>query len=510
MTADAVPGASLRILSHPVAGRVPPLVPRAGGFDASLRAACAPGEAADRLAEPDALAVTTGQQPGLFGGPMYVVHKALAARALARELERAWGRPVVPVFWLAGDDHDWAEATRTAWWTRKGEVVEWALPARDDGAPQRPMSAEPLPDQVRLARDRLADDLPEGPDRDRTLDWIDRHWRPGVSVQAAYLAGLGELLAPLGVCCLDATAPALKHAAVPLIRAALEDASRLDATIAAAGDVGTGIAAGEGATLVFVEASAGRDRLITDGEGFRTRRGGESWSRQELFALLDRAPQRFSANVLLRPVLEASLLPTVAYVAGPGEYRYLTRQAALLYPPLGVTPQAPVPRWGGTVVDAVSERLLRRLELDAGQVLHDDGTLGREVLRRDLAPRIPGALADLRAAIDQAAIELDRLGKSIDPVLERAIETRRHRLLHVAGDLERLMERHLRKRDDIAYAQYRRVRRRLRPLDESQERLIGVAAALGMWGDRWLDAVAAAAREWASDVVGRIAGAARN
>lgn len=505
MTADAGPAASLRILSHPVAGRVPPLGRRDGAIDASLLAAFAPGGAAERLAVPEALAVTTGQQPGLFGGPMYVVHKALAARALARELERAWGRPVVPVFWLAGDDHDWTEATRTAWWTREGEVVEWALPRRDDAAPQRPMSAEVLPDDVRLARERLADDLPEGADRERTLDWIDRHWRPGVTVQAAYLAGLGELLAPLGVACLDATAPALKRAAAPLIRAALEHALRLDATIAAAGDVGTGIAAGEGATLVFIEASAGRDRLIADGDGFRARRGGESWSRAELLSLLDREPQRFSANVLLRPVLEASLLPTVAYVAGPGEYRYLTRQAAPLYPELGVAPQAPVPRWGGTVIDAVSERLLRRLELDADQVLHDDGTLGREVLRRDVAPRIPGALADLRAAIDQAAIELDRLGKSIDPVLARAIETRRHRMLHVAGDLERLMERHLRKRDDIAYAQYRRLRRRLRPLDQSQERLIGVAAALGMWGDRWLDAATAAADEWAADVVGRAA-----
>lgn len=489
---------SVRVVSHPVPGPMPTLAPREGAHP-SPADLLLPSAAADRLRLPGALAVTTGQQPGLFGGPMYVVHKALAARAVARCLERAWERPVVPVFWLAGDDHDWDEASHTAWWSREDEVVRWALPARDTNAPQEPMSAVPLPwPDVVAARERLAGDLPPGQARDAALAWIDRHWHRDATVHSAFTTAIAELLEPLGIACLDATAAPIKQAQRPLLRAALEQADQLDAALAAlpAQDAWTG--AGEGLTLVFLEASAGRDRLVLDGEAFRTRRSGEHFTRERLYALLETEPERFSANVLLRPVVEAALLPTVAYVAGPGEHRYLTRQAAALYPVLEVTPQPPVPRWGGSVVDAVTDRLLDRLELDAEAVLEDQGPLGRLMVRRDLDPAIPAAMATLTGAIDAASAALQQTGREIDPVLERAIESRRRRLQFVATDLERLMERHHKKRDGIIWRQYQRVRTRLLPLDTRQERVIGVAAALGTWGEGWLAAAAAAADAWAA------------
>lgn len=491
---------TVRVVSHPVLGPVPTLSPR----DAMPAAAdlLVPSPAADRLREPGAVAVTTGQQPGLFGGPMYVVHKALAARAAARCLERAWDRPVVPVFWLAGDDHDWNEATRTAWWSAHEDVVTWSLPPRDDATPQHPMSAEALPmAEVRQARDRLAADLPTGDARDRAIAWVDRHWRDGATVHSAFASAMGELLHPLGIATLDATAAPLKRAQRPLIRRALDQADALDQALAALPHQDAWVGAGDGQTLVFVEASAGRDRLVREGDGFRTRRSGETFTPDEIHALLEREPARFSANVLLRPVVEAALLPTVAYVAGPGELRYLTRQASALYPLLDVHPQAPVPRWGGSVVDAVSARLLDRLALDAEAVLDDEGALGRLMVRRDMDDRVPAAIERLGEAIDAAAAELQAAGKAIDPVLNRAIASRRQRLRFVTNDLERLMERHHKKRDGIAWSQYRRLRARLMPLDQRQERVIGVAAALGQWGDAWIEAAAASADAWATAVI---------
>jgi bacillithiol biosynthesis cysteine-adding enzyme BshC len=506
MTRTTEPGlVELRVLATPVAGPVPDLSPRSDPPDASrLGNALLPSDAADRLRLPGALAVTTGQQPGLFGGPMYVVHKALAARALARCLEQRWERPVVPVFWLAGDDHDWEEATRTAWWTPAGEVVEWALHPRPAQAPQRAMSAESLPPDVSTARDRLADDLPPGPERDAALAWVDRHWRTGATLHSAFAAAITELLAPLGIATLDATSTGFKQAQQPLIRDALVRSNELDAALAALPAQDAWVGAGEGLTLVFLEASAGRDRLMRDGDRFRTRRSGEVFSEAELLELLEREPGRFSANVLLRPVIEAALVPTVAYVAGPGEFRYLTRQASALYPVLQVHPQAAVPRWGGAVIDAVTSRLLSRLGLDAHEVMRDDGTLGREVMRRDLPGRIPAAIEQLRAAVEDAASELSAAGASIDAVLDRAVESRRRRLQFVIEDLERLMLRHHRKRGDIAWSQYLRVRSRLMPLDRSQERVVGVAAALGRWGHAWIDAAAQSADSWAERALGGV------
>jgi uncharacterized protein YllA (UPF0747 family) len=356
---------------------------------------------------------------------------------------------------------------------------------------------------VQAARDRLAADLPVGTARDRTIDWIDRHWHRDATIHSAYASAIAELLEPLGVACLDATAAPLKEAQRPLIGAALDRSTAIDRALAALPDPPEWLGAGQDLTLVFLEAAQGRDRLVRDGDGFITRRSGEHFTRADLDALLERHPGRFSANVLLRPVIEAALLPTVAYVAGPGEYRYLTGQAATLYPLLETPTQQPVPRWSGTVIDTVSQRLLERLELDATAVLDDSGALGRLMVRRDLPVAIPEAIAELRAAVDTAAAQLTREGRAIDGVLERAVESRRRRLAHVIDDLERLMERHHKKRDGIAWSQFRRLRTRLVPLDGRQERVIGVAAALGTWGDAWFDAATAAADAWAAGVTER-------
>lgn len=460
------------------------------------------GAAAARLALPGALAVTTGQQPGLFGGPMFVVHKALAARALARRLEEEWRRPVVPVFWLAGDDHDHAEATRTAWWNAADEVVPWALPPRPRDAAQRSMAREPLGPALKAARDRLAADLIPGPDRDAAIAWVDRHWHPHVTVHAAFAASLRELLEPWGIATLDATGDAVKRAQQPCIRRALDAAREIDAALAALPEEDGRADAGQGLTLVFLETDTGRDRLVVDGDGFRTRRANARYARAELEALLVNEPERFSANVLLRPVVESLILPTVAYVAGPGEYRYLTTQARAVYPFLDAPVQAPVPRWGGAVADDVTERLLSRLALDGVQVMGDDeGRIGREILRKELPAEFTAAIDALRGAVDSAAADAVQAGMAMDAVLPRAVESRRRRLHFVTDDLERVMLRHLRKRDDIAWRQYQRLRARLRPLDGPQERVIGIAGALGRWGEAWLHAAADAADAWAADVV---------
>ncbi len=126
-----------------------------------------------QLHHPRALVVTTGQQPGLFGGPLYTLHKAIAAAALARQLTAHWDRPVVPVFWLAGDDHDHAEASRAAWTDADGHVVEWSLPGRAPDAPQRPMYQELLGPAVLEGIEVLRASLPAA-----DLSAIERWWTP--------------------------------------------------------------------------------------------------------------------------------------------------------------------------------------------------------------------------------------------------------------------------------------------------------------------------------------------
>jgi bacillithiol biosynthesis cysteine-adding enzyme BshC len=475
--------------------------PRSATWRHELDAALidAPGTAVqrERLRDPRALVVTTGQQPGLFTGPIFTVHKALSAAALAAVLERRWQRPVIPIFWVAGDDHDYAEASAATWVDQVGTLVDWRLPARPASEPQRPMSQEPLPPVIAVGLEQLRRSLPPGPRADETMTWLGRHYVAGSTIHQSFAGAIAEILAPAGILCFDPTHRAAKVAQAPILSDALTRAAELDQALAALPDAGTGIASGEGASLVFLTTAAGRERLMIDGSGFRTRRSGDRFTTAQLDDLLQREPERFSANVLLRPVIEAALLPTVAYAAGPAEMRYLEHQSSALYPRFGVTHQVPVPRWAGTVVAPWAERLLERLGITADEVLHDDGTLGRSILERDFPADARQALEALRKQIARSAPVVGAAGKRIDPVLSRSVAGRMRRLGEITGEIDASLQRHLRRRTTIAHAQYQRLLQGLRPRGAPQERVLISPVYLGRFGPAWLNAIFDAAHQWA-------------
>jgi uncharacterized protein YllA (UPF0747 family) len=192
-------------------------------------------------------------------------------------------------------------------------------------------------------------------------------------VAGAFAGALAELLAPYGILCLDSTHPAVKALAAPLIVRALGEAGRLNPELSARAAIligegrDPGVPVGDGATLAFVETPLGRDRLMGGEAHFEARRSRISFSLADLETIAAREPTRLSGNVLLRPVLEAALLPTVAYLAGPGELRYLDLTAPI-YTRLGVTRQAPMPRWSGLLLEPRVSRILQKFgaSLEAG------------------------------------------------------------------------------------------------------------------------------------------------
>ena len=309
--------------------------------------------------------VTTGQQPALFTGPLFTIYKALSAAALATVLERQWSRPVLPLFWVAGDDHDFAEAGHAEWLAADGAVTGTRLPARAPDAPLTPMYREPLGSAVSEALAALERDLPPSEFREPTLDWIRRHFRPDVRVASGYAGALAEVWRPMAFWARQH--PSGRRASRRSAHVqALHSASELEADLAARMDSlaadgsDSGVTVGVGATLVMLECRLGRDRLMHHGTRFSTRRGKTDYALPELEALATREPERFSPNVLLRPVIESALLPTVAYLGGPGELRYLPVTSPV-YERLGVTPQRPLPRWSGIILEPRVDRALREV-----------------------------------------------------------------------------------------------------------------------------------------------------
>jgi bacillithiol biosynthesis cysteine-adding enzyme BshC len=482
---------------------VPPV--RAGGLDPVLEPAFVPSAAMDaaltRLREPGTLAVTSGQQPGLFTGPLYTVHKALSTAALAQVLQRQWGRTVVPIFWIAGDDHDFAEASQTSWLGADGTLASASLPPRPPEAPLTPMYRQPLGDAVAAALDALGSSLPASEFRDETLAWLARHYRPDATVAAAFAGAMAELLAPAGIVCFDGSHPAAKKMAAPLILRALERATEIDDDLErqseALGDGAriSGVVLGDGAALAMLEGAQGRDRLVAADGAFVTRRAKERFDLAALRRIAETEPTRLSANVLLRPVIESALLPTVAYLGGPAELRYLTLTPPI-YRRLGVEPQLPLPRWSGVLVEPRVDRILEKFGIELEEFFAPEGALESRLVRSHLPREASGALESIRSALEGGYEALERSAAEIDPTLVRPVQSARHQALAGAQDVEKKLVQHLKRRQETELGQIARARTAVYPGGKPQERVLTAAPFLARYGPALITDLADAIETW--------------
>src|SRR5439155_1479092 len=164
-----------------------------------------PGPGRDKLGDGAVLAVTTGQQPGLFTGPLYTIYKALSVIALAQRLERELGAPVVPVFWVAGDDHDFAEANHTTFLNAQGDLADIVLRERPADAPLAPLARERCGVELRGALDQLKSGTPDTEFKADVVRWLESAYRPDVTLADACAEALQALLAPRGLALLRVT-----------------------------------------------------------------------------------------------------------------------------------------------------------------------------------------------------------------------------------------------------------------------------------------------------------------
>jgi bacillithiol biosynthesis cysteine-adding enzyme BshC len=482
---------TLRIVPTPLAPVMEFPSLRDGHFDPVLSDGIVPSAAREsalaRLQEPGALAVTTGQQPGLFTGPLYTIYKALSTAGLARILERQWQRPVVPVFWVAGDDHDFAEASQVGWVTPEGNLRKAALPARSPDAPLTPLYREPLSAEVRAILETLAGDLPPTEFRDWVLDWLRRHYHSGATVAGSFAGALAELVAPAGIICLESTHPTVKRAAARYLVRALGLARELDRDLEQrsldllTAGVDPGVSVGENASLVMIEGRLGRDRLLIEPGGFRARRSGERFDFETLQRIAAAEPQRLSPNVLLRPVIESALLPTVAYLAGPGELSYLPLTHPI-YERMRVSRQVVLPRWSGVLVEPRVERVLQKFGIELADLLEPGGALESRLVRSQLPDEITATLRSIREELQTGYEALARSAADVDPTLTRAVQGTKHQALAGLKEIEKKLVQHLKRRQEVELGQLTKARTLVLPDNQPQERVLTIAPFLARYG----------------------------
>jgi len=430
----------------------------------------------DALRDPESIAIVTGQQVGLFTGPLYTIYKTITTLQLADEWADRTGRPVVPVFWIEGEDHDLSEVD-TAHVFRHNEVVSLSYEADGTSNPG-PVGRLALTNEIEETLDRLDEALPSSDFKPDVMEGVRSAYRPGTAVEDAFARLLQSLFSDTGLVFINPDDPRLKALARPLFRRELNDpktpATRIEATSQALRDRGYHTQVQARPTNLFWLADGGRRAIdLGDNGHFALRGTGRTLSRSDLMDGLETEPERFSPNVVLRPLMQDLLLPTAAYVAGPGEVSYFAQYGdvydwAELDQPL-VHPRASV-----SLVEGKVKKVLDKYDLTVADLSTDLDSLFQDVILDTMEVDVERIFGETTTQMHQLLNGLKPDVETVDGSLGASVEATRAALVEEMEDLkQRTVRAEKRQHDDIR-AQLKKARVNLRPDDTLQERRINV------------------------------------
>src|SRR5216684_3277622 len=408
-----------------------------------LRQQNGPSASLDLLAKPGTVAVVTGQQVGLFSGPAYTVYKALTAAKLARDLT-ARGIAAVPVFWLATEDHDFAEVNHV--WVFDSTHQPVKLEINGSAGSSKPVG------EVRLTStplDGLRAALRDFPFGREIADRVALAYIEGRTLGQAFSALLRDLLQPFDILQIDPMARAVRELAAPTVRAAISEAPELKRLVLERNRELT--AAGYHAQ-VHVEDETSFFFLLENGRRVTLRKhNGDYISANRRYSaaeLMERAHE-ISPNALLRPVVQDSILPTVAYIGGPAELAYLAQAEVLYRALLGRMPVV-LHRSGFTVIDQRARKLMDRYHVCLSDFFHGEGAL-RERIAAALVPSgLAGVLEETRGTVNQGVQRLEGELSAFDPTLNAAVRKSYSKIAYQLSKIERKVGREVLARDERA------------------------------------------------------------
>ncbi len=519
---SAVPGASRLFLDYadgkassfyPVApagegwmhfGAPAPAPPALAGLLDAQNSACHAGAAAHaNIAKlrAGARAVVTGQQVGLFGGPLYTLMKAASAVRLAQLASTRTGVAHVPVFWLASEDHDFAEVDHVALRGHDGALHRIQLEDHAAAASRAPVGSLRLGPTVTRALDAAAAVLgPAGPQ----AELLHRCYRPESTFAGAFAQWLAGTFRDYGLIVFDAAGRAAHAMGREVLRAAVERAPELEAALLERGALleGAGyhrqVLVKSGMSLLFL-LSGGAENEPHTREALRLKPDG-SWtagratlSAGDLLGILDTEPERLSPNALLRPVFQDAILPTAAYIGGPAEVAYFA-QTAVLHRLILARGTPVLPRLSATLLEARDARTMEHDGIDLPEIFR---LPLEEITQRIGARSMPvEGKRKLHTAGQALTGELETVTaymRALDPALGRSAEVAASKMLHQMNRLRRLAARRELERDTGIRKRVAALYASVYPDGHLQERAEGAASALARHGSLLVRALVEAA-----------------
>ncbi|MDZ7680649.1 MAG: bacillithiol biosynthesis cysteine-adding enzyme BshC [Fodinibius sp.] len=440
-----------------------------------------------RLGDEQTLAVVTGQQLGIYGGPLYTVLKTISVIHIARKLEQRYNRPVVPVFWLADEDHDYEEIRSITVLNNDTDDVEHhALPSKGDELPT--VAEMAIPEQIEQLREALQESFYQTDFSDDLWELLDSCFKPGQSFRSAFGQFISSLFSEHGLVLAGSNHPKVKQVTANALQqsVAQADAIResLETQTAALSDRYHQQVTLYDSNLFYLDEDVGRTKISRNSNGWHAG-SARDWDFQQLVDDIDHHPHKFSPNVFMRPILQDMLLPTLGYVAGPGETAYFGQMKGM-YSCFDLDMPVIFPRLSVTIVEPAIDRIINELPFEFHEF-----SRRIEDLESDYVDRTEQR--DLEAIFDKWKEDINELVaprkedvSAIDPTLEGAVEKSTARYFSELDKLKGKVYRAVKKKDDIQLKRIRRIKANLFPDGSLQERTVAGIFFMNKYGiDIW-------------------------
>ena len=444
----------------------------------------------DMLRRPGTVAIVTGQQAGLFTGPLYTIHKALTVIKLSACL-RDQGVDAVPVFWVASEDHDYEEVNHCRTVDREGRLTMVKYEASGH-KPDEPVGRVTLCDGISQTIDELVGQLAASEFTPALERDVRESYAPGIGFAEAFSRLMARLFREYGVVLLDPLDDELKQVTAPLYAEAIRKSSEIAGALVARSreleEAGyhAQIKVSEDMVPLFIMDDGRRAALTYNSGRFAVKGSERSFSDDELVELAGRCPNCFSPNVTLRPVVQDYLLPTAAYIGGPAEIAYFAQLRAV-YETLGRQEPCVLPRASFTIVEGRHQKTMKKYGLELKDFFEGLHPAVTKVVEHSLDRGAAAAFDETEKSLSE---HLDKLGEALrktDATLSDPLKRAREKMFYQLEHLRTRFVHSSAHRDETAYRQVERAFTTLYPDKNLQERELNAYYFLSRYGPSLID-----------------------
>ncbi|HMQ05129.1 MAG TPA: bacillithiol biosynthesis cysteine-adding enzyme BshC [Pyrinomonadaceae bacterium] len=446
------------------------------------------------LSRDKTVAVLTGQQAGLFSGPLYTIYKALSAIRSAGSL-RSRGIGAVPVFWMATEDHDLDEVANGFVTGRDGTSVRLSI-LPDDAEVGKPVGSVILNRSVETAIRNMFETLPSTEYSRELCKKVSEIWTSGKDIATAFGKTLTWLMGKYGLILADPRNPTLKTLAAPVYASAIDKSEAIVEALRSRSeelvDAGYHAQVQVGADYfpLFWHTDEGKRVALRRGSDGSIKIKGQrdTFTLRELQKLSESSPERFSPGVMLRPVVQDFLFPTICYFGGAAEVTYFAQNSEVYR--VMQRPATPIfHRQSFTVVESRHSRTLEKYGIEFLDLFEGEDALLRMIVEKFIDPGTASLFDEVEASVGE---ELDRLGEAlagIDGTLAANLTTRRRKISYHLGALRKKFQRRRAETNETIARRVKAAVRSLAPQGVLQERSLNVFTFLNMLGPRFIDTV---------------------